>query len=74
MLARHKDVLYKLGAIVVNGFGDDTNLSNMMLESLKKCICLRYDINETRRPYLAMPFNARIAFDGTSVPVVVISQ
>lgn len=68
MLARHKDVFYKLRETIVEEFGDGSDLSNLTFETLKRCKYLRYVINETLRIYPLVPSNTRMALEDTYIP------
>lgn len=65
-LALHKDVFYKLRKSVLETYGTDT--STISFESLKRCVYLRYVINETLRLYPIVPGNQRTAKVDTFLP------
>lgn len=68
MLARHKDVFYKLRETIIRDFGEGTDPSAISFETLKRCEYLRHVINETLRLYPTVPGNVRFATKDTSLP------
>lgn len=68
MLARNKEVFYKLRETIIKDFGDGSDTSNITFETLKRCDYLRYVLNETLRLYPTVPNNFRYALQDTSLP------
>lgn len=68
LLARHKDVFYKLRKAIINDFGDGSDISGITFESLKRCEYLKYVINETLRLFPTVPNNFRYSLKDTSLP------
>lgn len=68
LLARHKDVFYKLRKAIIEDFGDGSDISGITLESLKRCEHLKYVINETLRLFPTVPNNFRYSLKDTNLP------
>lgn len=78
-LSQDKRVFNKLRQEILNDFGpgpslDDTpevaasKLKNITFESLKRCVYLRYVLNETLRLYPVIPVNMRSTLQDTTLP------
>lgn len=65
-LLRHPDIYQKLREDILEAFGTGTEA--ITFESLKRCVFLRYVINETLRLYPVVPTNFRVAVTDTVLP------
>lgn len=66
-LSRRPEIYRKLRAEILSTFGDGNE--KITFESLKKCVYLRYVINEALRMYPTVPFNFRYAIKDTVLPL-----
>lgn len=70
-LSRHPDVWERLRAEIAENFGRGDpadELNAITFESLKRCVFLRYVLNETLRLHPPIPRNARVAKRDTTLP------
>lgn len=69
-LARNPEVFAKLKEEIYThfGLGDESRISEITFESLKKCEYLKFVLNEVLRMYPSVPVNFRVSTKETTLP------